>query len=105
MITQIEALTEKLAAAGLKARAWQGRRIYINGLGRDISAFVALNQPDAPAGDNLFDGCALKVFSDASQPGAWRANRAKQIKHELMQQMNSAGIVGEVCSDWKDVIL
>jgi hypothetical protein len=105
MTTQIEALAAAMTAAGFKAKAWKGQRIYINGLGRDINAFVALDTPDEPASDNLFSGCALKVFSDAAQPGAWRINRSKQVKHDLMQQMQRAGIASGVCEDWRDVIL
>ena len=99
MTTQIEALTEKLADAGLKAKAWQGRRIYFNGYGKDIKAYIDLDMPDYPASEcgYLYQGCALKVFTNAENVSRkWAANRVKPIKHELMKAIYAAGVCGDM---------
>lgn len=107
-MTQIEALTAALVSAGLTAKAWKGQRIYINGLGRDMSAYIALDEPDAEAADGrLFDGCALKVYSSQEVRSSAIA-RAKQVKHGLMETLSNAGItayLGTPCERWQDVIL
>ncbi|RIK91787.1 MAG: hypothetical protein DCC73_15100 [Proteobacteria bacterium] len=116
MSNQIDALTAFLNDHGLQAAAWQNRRIYLNGYGRDIKAYIDLDDPTAAAaGSYLFFGAALRVFSNADQNGKWRANRAKQIKHSIMLAMAAAdeasdgalfGPLGrEVCEKWEDVIL
>ncbi len=111
MTIQIEALTEALNANGFSAKIWKGSRIYLNGYGKDISAYITLDWPDAPATDGrLFDGCALKVFSNADQTGAWKVNRAKQVKHNIMTALydEGNGITGYFeppCATWQEVIL
>jgi hypothetical protein len=111
-MTQIEALTAALNTAGFTAKAWKGTRIYLNGYGRDISAYITMDEPGAEAEEGrLFDGCALKVYSNCdSQPGAWRANRAKQVKHDIMTSLYADGhgitaYLGPVCATWQEVIL
>jgi hypothetical protein len=112
MTTQIEALTAALNAAALPAKAWKGKRIYLNGYGRDISAYITLDDPDREAVEGrLFDGCALKVYSNCdSQSGLWRANRAKQVKHDIMTTLYGdgqgvTGYLGPICESWQAVIL
>lgn len=114
MITQITSLTAALKKSGFNAREWKNERIYLNGLGRDITAFVTLDEPlSAPDADNLFEGCGLKVFSNCdNQPMAWKINRAKQVKHEIMKSLDFSGITalsclkhGPVCETWQEVIL
>jgi hypothetical protein len=111
-MTQIEALAAALTEAGFKANIFKGQRIYLNGYGRDISAYITLDYPDDEvAQGRLFDGCALKVFSNCdSQTGKWRTNRAKQIKHAIMERLYSEGdgitaYLGAPCENWEDVIL
>ena len=105
MTTQIDALTDILCRHGVKARAWKARRIYINGHGRDISAYIELDEPERDVADldnwggpgvppdtGCFEGCALRVFSNAQQGQSWLINRAKQVKHDLMGQIATAMI-------------
>jgi hypothetical protein len=107
---QIDALTIALQEHGFTVKAYQGFRIYLNGYGRDISAYIVLDDPDEEAETGrLYDGCALKVFSNCNNQGAkWRINRAKQIKHTIMTSLYESGIVaylGPICESWEDVIL
>lgn len=109
---QIDKLTIALNNAGLTARAWKNKRIYLNGYGRDISAYITLDEPESQAvAGRLFDGCALKVYSNCeSQPHQWRVNRAKQIKHGVMHTLYNEGTgitghLGAVCETWQEVIL
>lgn len=113
MKTHIEALTDALNHAGFDAKAWKNSKIYLNGYGKDISAYIDLDDPldEDFDEDKLWDGCSLKVYSNCeSQPGKWRVNRAKQIKHGIMQLLYSEGrgitaYLGDVCENWQDVIL
>lgn len=112
MTTQIEALSAAMNAAGLTTKAWKGTRIYVNGYGRDISAYITIDEPESEAVEGrLFDGCALRVYSNCdSQSGAWRANRAKQVKHDIMTTLYADGqgvtaYLGLVCATWQEVIL
>jgi hypothetical protein len=111
MTTQIQALCAALNDAALDAKIWRGDRIYLNGYGKDISAYITFDDALTPADEcvgtmGLFQGCALKVFSNANQDRSWIISRAKQIKHGIMVAMVNASIVpGPVCSDWRDVVL
>lgn len=116
MTAQIDALTAFLNRHGLRATAWQNRRVYLNGYGRDIKAYIDLDDPTADVeGSYLFAGAALRVFSNANQNSKWLANRAKQIKHSIMLALAEAdeasdgalfGPLGrDVCEKWEDVIL
>ena len=104
---QIQVLHAALVKAGFDAKIWKDQRIYFNGQGRDIKAFIQLDEPMEPLDDSvtLLSGCALKVFSDCEQDRKWLANRAKQVKHALMVQMFDAGIATQPCERWQDVIL
>jgi|TARA_R100000049_G_C1931506_1_gene75466 hypothetical protein len=109
----------------MKAKVWHGRddvfsRLYINGAGRDIKAFIEIPvedhdglDVDAGAIDYLYQGCVLKVFSSANQDRKWLGNRAKQVKHGYMLALaeidkeTSGALFGslgaDVCEDWRDV--
>lgn len=110
-MTQIDALAAKLTEAGIKASAWRNQRIYLNGHGKDIKAFITFDDPMTPEAEctgpmGLFSGCALKVYSDAAQGQQWLVNRAKQVKHGIMESLVEAEIVpGPVCESWQDAIL
>ena len=104
METHIEALKGELIEAGFKAAIWQGRRVYLNGYGRDVKAWIEPEVPDAPAPNDIYAGCSLKVFSNCDQSHKWLVNRAKQMKHLIMQQLADSGIVkDEICQSWQDV--
>jgi hypothetical protein len=111
MTTQIVALAARLNEAGFKACIWKASRIYLNGYGRDMKCCIMFDDPDADAATltgpmGLFDGAALKVYSNADQSHAWLVNRAKQVKHVIMLQLEEAGVItGPVCETWQEVIL
>jgi len=103
---QIDALHAALIKAGLNAAIWRNQRIYINGLGTDITAHFAFDDTQATAGDDLLEGATLKVFSNCNQNRAWLLNRAKQVKHNLMVRVFNAGISKvEPPAEWREVIL
>jgi len=108
--TQIEALAAKLVEAGLNAKVWQGRRIYFNGYGKDIKAYIDLDTPEYSAAEcgYLYQGCALKVFTNAENVSRkWAVNRVKPIKHALMKAIYAAGVCGPMgapCENAEDVI-
>ena len=108
MNTQIEALESALKAAGLNAKAWKGCRIYFNGYGKDIKAFIELDQPESTDFEYAYQGCALKVYTNAENvSGKWAINRVKPIKHELMKAIYAAGVCGDMeapCENVDDVI-
>ena len=116
MTTQIEQLTNFLNDNGFKARPWREFRVYLNNYGKDIKAYIELDEPTAELGDDeyLFNGCALRVFSNAAQSRAWLINRAKQVKHGIMCELDTVndksnfalfGEKVETCENWQDVIL
>lgn len=121
METQIEALTNFLNENDFKATAWQDRRIYINSYcgqpyGKDMKVYIDIDEPlqDAPNGElqdtdqfhPLFAGCALKVFSNATQSKSWLINRAKQVKHAVAEQLHYCGIFREAPGkSWEKIIL
>lgn len=106
-MTHIEKLEKQLQESGFRAKAWMDRRIYLNKYGRDIDAFIDMDDPldECPAGD-IWYGCALRVFSRADQSRQWLDNRRRQVKHSLMRDLASAGIVASpICKNWREVIL
>ncbi len=109
IITLIDRLEQALKDAGFNVSIWQGRRIYFNGEGRDIAAYIEFDGPVDPARPEtpLLSGCDLKVFSNSETQGlAWRINRAKQVKHDLMLRIFAAKISDvKPCERWRDVIL
>jgi hypothetical protein len=105
---QIDGLLKLLTEAGFTANIWRGSRIYLNGYGRDIKAWIEIDDPDAPFEEDApYAGCNLKVFSDCEQSRKWLINRAKQVKHEIMWELHNTKItsyvMGEPCKNWEDV--
>lgn len=104
MTLQIEALAAVLKEKGFSCSIWQNSRIYLNGYGKDISAFITFDDPTEEDFQNPYSGCCLKVFTKTEAPKSWRVNRCKQVKHKIMLGMGY--IVGsEPCERWEDVIL
>lgn len=107
-MTNVRRLYETLKASGLNVSLWRGCRVYINGLGKDITAYF--DYPDGGSMDEADNEdvlwCArLRVFSNANQTHQWRVNRAKQVKHYIMLTIREAGLVDVVCADWREVVL
>ncbi len=106
-VTQIDALCAALTTEAVfdKVSNWRNQRIYINGFGRDIKAFITFDDPMAEDYPHLMHGAALKVYSDADQSGAWLMNRRKQVKHEIMLGLKSSGVLPPdftVCATWQE---
>ena len=114
-------IAEILTASGLSmpVKAWRDR-IYINGLGKDIKAYFQIDKdlefyanPRELADSAELSigtigqacGLALKVFTDCPQGHRWKINRCKQIKHEIMLDLQKVGFCQEVPASWHDVIL
>ena len=113
---QIDALEQTLNDNYIRAATWEKNgkaRIYLNGYGRDIKAYIELDDPnrDVAPGEPLFASCILRVITDIeNQPVQWILNRRKQIAHGIAQEMFAAGIfrgVSEepICENWRDFIL
>ena len=108
-------IAEILAEKGFDVKPWQDR-IYFNGLGRDIKAFLQIDSDisqqdiaDVELSISTISraaGLSLKVFSDCQQQSRkWRINRCKEIKHALLLGLQKAGYCTDVPADWRDVIL
>ena len=108
MKTQKQALTEALNDRGVKADLWEKHgftRIYLGGFGKDIKAYIELDEPESAVTDDLWCGARLSVRSRAAAPDNWLLNREKQIRHAIMIRLSESQIVDcKVCDDWRDVI-
>tara|TARA_Y100001938_G_C7840717_1_gene305978 strand:- start:122 stop:442 length:321 start_codon:yes stop_codon:yes gene_type:complete len=102
---QIVELTAKLNSAGFKANIWKGFRTYLNGYGRDIKAYFDFDDCDSRDWENLLDGVVLKVFSNANQSTAWKVNRSKDVKFQIMNELKRAGFVADVCESAEEVLI
>lgn len=91
MTTQIQAMLAKLKEAGIGAKIWKDERIYLQGFGRDISAYITFDEPEAIEWSKLFSGCALKVYTDAGG-GKWAHNRRQDVMQEIGAALHRAGI-------------
>ena len=117
---QIDQLTAFLTANGMEAKAWKGMHVFLNGiddlhsLGKDIKAFIELDEPWTEDADYLWQGCALRVQCHANEPVRWRRDRAKQVKHGVMLDLaridkaTDGGLFGplgnDVVDDWRKVV-
>ena len=113
-------IAEILTASGLSTpvKAWKDR-IYFNGFGRDIAAYLEIDKdleayanPQALADSELnistigqAVGLSLKVYSSCQQTRRWKLNRCKQVKHAIMLDLQKAGYCQEAPASWQDVIL
>lgn len=103
---QIAALTQALNESGISAKSWRDSRIYLSGFGRDITAYITLDEPLSETFEHLFGGCSLKVFTDCEQSQNWKMNRYREVKHKIMITLDEAGIttsIGRVCENASEV--
>lgn len=104
-MSQIKKLAAEMLKANFKINIWKSERIYINGYGKDINTWINFDEPLAVEYNTSYDGCSLKVFSNASQDSKWKINRAKQVKFSIMEKLVEIKVVESVCEKWQDVIL
>lgn len=97
--TQIADLMHR---CGFHVRAWRGARLYIDGYGRDISAYL---EPPIEPGAAPLDHCPLIVRSN------WRAPnhnglRCKGVKHAMLTDLYRAELISDPPpAHWRDVPL
>lgn len=95
-------ITDLMRRCGFYVRAWRGARLYIDGYGRDISAYL---EPPIEPGAAPLDNCALIVRSN------WRAPnhnglRCKGVKHAMLTDLYRAELISEPPpAHWRDVQL
>jgi len=64
----------------------------LHGYGRDITAYITFDDPSAETWlDSLFDGCALKVFTDAGS-GQAASHRRQDVMHQIGTDLHRAEI-------------
>ena len=105
----IQALAETLNQKGFLVHLWQDRRIYLNGLGKDIKAFFDYPEGGAkdPADpDAILGGANLRVFCESViLSNQAKQDRAKQAKFAIMQQMDQVGLAPCGAATWEEIIL
>lgn len=95
------ALANLLEARGFQVRVWKEKRVYIDGYGHDIRAFIEPSPAD-------HDGCIDRAIIDVRS--TWRSPlagmRAKGVKHELLMDLYRSGFLTKAPPEnWKDVTL
>lgn len=95
-------IVELMRCCGFHVRVWRAARIYIEGYGRDISAYL---EPPIEPGAAPLDHCPLIVRSN------WRAPnhnglRCKGVKHAMLTDLYRAELISEPPpAHWRDVPL
>lgn len=95
-------IADLMRRCGFQVRAWRGTRLYIDGYGRDISAYLA---PPIEPGAAPLDHCPLIVRSN------WRAPnhnglRCKGVKHAMLSDLYRAELISvPPPAHWRDVPL
>lgn len=95
-------IVELMRRCGFHVRAWREARIYIDGYGRDISAYL---EPPSEPGAAPLDNCPLIVRSN------WRAPnhnglRCKGVKHQMLTDLFKAELIlTPPPDDWRHVLL
>ena len=97
---QIDELEKFLNDNGFSAKQWKLGRIYLNGYGKDIKAFIEMDDPDTEDFETVYDGCQIKVYSNANQHYNWIKNRQKQIKHSIALKLDDSGLLKQVSDSY-----
>lgn len=100
-------MTLEQFADKIQGKVWRkaGKiRIYFN-TDKTASAYLDYDEDLGNGFEKGNEGATLRVYSKNEKCDTkWNVNRAKQIKHELMNCI--AAITGdEICENWQDVIL
>jgi hypothetical protein len=97
---QIDKLERFLNDNGFSARQWKYGRIYLNGFGKDIKAFVEMDIPDCEDFTTVYDGCKVEVYSNANQSYTWIKNRQKQVRHSIALKLEESGLLKQVSESY-----
>lgn len=100
-------MTLEQFAEKIQGKVWRKAdkiRIYFN-TDKTASAYLDYDEDLGDGFEKGNEGATLRVFSNNDNCDTkWNVNRAKQIKHEIMNCI--AAITGdEICEKWQDVIL
>lgn len=93
----------------IDGKAWQKSdkyRIYFDGYGRDITAYLEFESDHNLEIDEngIIKDSVLKVYTNCEQSINWKINRCKQVKFEIMKKLND--LIGcPICDSWEQVIL
>lgn len=100
--TRVLALAEALTYCGFQLRVWRDQRVYLQGYGRDITAYL---EPRACDGQRLADGARLDVRSNW-QAAKHNGLRCKGVKHSILKDLWAARLISEPPPEkWQDVML
>lgn len=93
--THIKGMLRALTKEGIKAEIWQDR-ILLHGFGRDITAYLTFKNPaDETWLDNLFKGCALKVFIHpplTADSGHYALHRRQEVIDQITAELHRVEI-------------
>lgn len=113
--SRIQALADALTRAKFSANIWAPKgkdasRIYLNGYGKDIKAYLAFDNAETAAeafdGGDLMAGARLCVWSNCEESRNWLINRAKEVKHTIMLELYHNDICTyKPCKRWQDIEL
>ena len=103
---QIEKLEAKLQDEGFDAKIWKDR-IYLNGYGKDIKAFITFDAPFEVSEEDIMAGTKVNVYTNAPNvDGKWAINRRKQVLHTIAEELYETEIIKvEPPEDWREMIL
>ncbi|MFZ4602984.1 MAG: hypothetical protein ACOYM8_11050 [Caulobacterales bacterium] len=91
-----------MTACGFSVRVWRDARVYLNGYGRDVRAYLEPRtlDPQAPAAD------AKLVVSSTWQAPRYNGLRCKGVKHAILKDLWTAQLISAPPPErWQDVTL
>lgn len=95
-----ERLAAKMAAFGFRVRCWKSRRVYVQGYGRDVTAYIEPSDASATTAD------ASRIIVSSNWRSPHAGLRCKGIKHALLRDLYAVGLLSErPPDDWKQVSL
>lgn len=97
-----EALAAIMTSCGFSVRVWRGQRVYLDGYGRDINAYLApLDLDSAFPADK-----AKLVVRSSWQAHRYNGLRCKGVKHAIWKDLFQACLVSAPPPErWQDVPL
>lgn len=95
-----ETLAAIMTGCGFSVRLWRGRRVYLDGYGRDVSAYL-----EPLAADPSFPADAAKLVVRSSwQAHRYNGLRCKGVKHAIWKDLYEAKLISAPPPErWQDV--